>query len=226
MKKTMILILAGALLLAAAGCVNGGNRIQTFGNSDKGLYLYRDISLEDVLIADFDTSKYDLNEYRGFLDEEIAAYNDTHDFVPVLPSARDESAVAMTAPVTVTKCMVTGGKLRQQLLYANAGDFVEYNTEEILKSERKGAKLNAGTLEHVDGAVLAAKILKPDGEELEVNKICLSNDAGKYRFIVTDMDVVLYGDGQIVGYSSGARYDKENNCVIVPGGSVEAVIFK
>ena len=116
MKKAIILLLAGVILLAAAGCVRG-NRVETFGNSDKGIYLYQDLSLEDTLIADFDTARYDLEEYRGFLNKEITAYNDTHDFVPVLPSLRDENATEMTAPVTVVKCVVTGGKLRQQLLW-------------------------------------------------------------------------------------------------------------
>ena len=43
---------------------------------------------------------------------------------------------------------------------------------------------------------------------------------------MTDLKAVLYGDGEIVAYSSNGSYTEDLNCVTSKGGNKVVVVFK
>lgn len=229
MRKKMIRILciaSAAVTLLASGCANSGNQnsIGKFGKVTNGIYLYKDMAVQDSYVEEFDTKKYDLNEYRGFLDEEIAAYNKSNAFHPGDEEVRGEHEPAYTAPITVVKCETGSGNINQQLLYATAEDFLKYNEEEL--ESRGGSTLQTGTLQKVDTKLLTASFVGPDGKDLDVQALCVSKNAAEYRYVICDFAALLYGDGALIGYTKNGSYSAENSCVTVKGGEKVIVIFK
>ena len=69
----LLLVLFAFTLSACKGEVEKGAN-ENFGKGEKDIYIFRDLSVQDVMIADFDTSKYDKDEYLGYLQEEIDTY--------------------------------------------------------------------------------------------------------------------------------------------------------
>ena len=225
-KRITGILLAVSLLIAAAGAAGCKKAsIESFGKSNEGILLYRDLALEDVLIDSFDESKLDFDEYRSLLDEEIGDYNRTNEFRPGDESKRSDKEPEYTAPITVTKCEVSGGKLTQQLLYANVQDYLSYN-EDVIEA-RGGSKLSCGTLAGVDTTILTADIVSPGkGERVDVQALCLAPNAGSYRYVIADFSAVLYGEGEVIGYSANGAYDAATNSVKVNGGEPVIVLYK
>ena len=167
MKKRLtagIVLVALLAITALSGCKDEVI-IGNFGEVGKSLYLYQDLAVQDVLTDEFDTAELDLQEYRGFLDAEIADYNKTADFVAPT-GERGEKEPAFTEPVTVVKCDVTSNQLNQQLIYAAAKDYNAYN-EAYLK-EIGGTGIKCGTLAEADEAILSTNFLDEKGELVDV----------------------------------------------------------
>ena len=231
MKKSLIrifsLVFAAAVILFAAGCQGEAGQktsIGKFGKVTNGLYLYNDLAIQDSYVDEFDTKKYVVAEYRALLDEELAEYNKSHAFHPGNEEVRGEHEPAYTAPITVIRCEAAGGNLNQQLLYATAEDFLGYQAEEL--EGRKGSTLVTGTLAKVDTKILTASYVTPNGKDLDVQQLCVKENAGEYRFIICDFDALLYGDGDLIGYTNNATYNAQNSCVTVKGGQTVIAIFK
>ncbi len=222
MKKWMMTGLAMLLCLAAVltGCKKGSN---AFGAANNGILLYQDLAVEDVMIDDFDPAKYDLDEYKALLNQELTAYNMKNEFKPGSAELRSEKEPIYSAPLTLTKLEQSGKKIKQQILYANTKDFLKYN--EDLLPDRKGSRLSAGTLANVETVVLTAELVNAKGEKLDVEKLCVSKDAANYRYLLCDFAAVLYGEGEIIGYANGS-FDKATGSVTAPGGVLTIVIFK
>ena len=225
LRVTAIIVLVAALLLSV-GCTSNGNQnsIGKFGKVTNGIYLYKDLAVQDSYVEEFDTGKYDLKEYRGFLDEELAEYNKSNAFHPGDEEVRGEHEPEYKAPITVVKCETAGGNLNQQLLYATAEDFIKYNAEEL--EGRQGTTLQTGTLQKVDTKLLTAAFVGPDGKDLDVQALCVSKNASEYRYVITDIQSLVYGDGALIGYTKNGAYSEENSCVTVKGGEKVIVIFR
>ena len=230
MKKNRMAVVCLALTLLAAalfaGCMSNSNQnsIGKFGKVTNGIYLYKDLAVQDSFVEEFDTGKYDLKEYRGFLDEELAEYNKSNAFHPGDEEVRGEHEPEYKAPITVVKCETGDGNLNQQLLYATAEDFLKYNAEEL--EERQGTTLQTGTLAKVDTKLLTAAFVGPDGKDLDVQALCVSKNASEYRYVITDIQSLVYGDGALIGYTKNGAYSEDNSCVTVKGGEKVIVIFR
>lgn len=229
MKKKVIASLIALTILAVlvfTACVRDidKNALNAFGKTANSLYLYADLAIQDVLVADFDPEKYDIEEYRALLEEEIAAYNKTADFVPGSEELRQETEPEYTSPVTLIKAEVEKKYLYQQILYANADDYNAYAKESI--AEMDGTAVRTGRLNTVPSEILKNTFVDTKGAEIDVNAICLSKSASDYRFIIADFNCVLYGDGEIVAMVKGMRYSRENACVGTGDAPIAIVIYK
>ena len=231
MRKTGFkILLAGmlAMTLLATGCIKEETSIGKFGAVTNGIYLYSDLAVQDSTVEEFDTKKYDLAEYRKLLDEEVKAYNTANEFKPGDKELRKDYEPDYVTPVTVVKCEVSGGKIRQQLLYANATDYANYRKENISEpaESENGFTFTVGTLAKVDPAILPAIFVAPSGNAVNVQELCVSSSAAKYRYVICDFEALLYGDGDLVCYTKNATYDADNLCVQVKGGEKVIAIFK
>ena len=227
--EVLLLVLFAFTLSACKEEVEKGAN-ENFGKGEKDIYIFRDLSVQDVMIADFDTSKYDKDEYLGYLQEEIDAYNAGASFVPQTAAEGEEESFTphYTVPVSIASCTTADNKINQQLLYATAADFTKYN-EEFLEEERGGYTLQAGTLPYADASVTGATLIDPDNKEggtLDVNEILTGKNAAKYRYVICNFDAVLYGDGEIAGYTANGSYNSDKDCITVPAGQTVIVIFK
>lgn len=231
MKKRMlfgVISLIMAMVLCTIGC--GGETeapteeeiVGNFGETGKSLYLYKDLAVQDVMTADFDTSDLDLSEYRGLLDTEIAEYNKTADLIAPT-GERGENEPAFTDPVTVVKCEVKDNKLNQQLIYANAKDFTAYN-EAYLK-EIGGSYIKCGTLASVDTEILKTNFVNEKGDIVDVQSLCIDSKAGNYRYIIADFDCHIYGDGKVFAFARGMEYTKNRGSVATGEAKLSIVIF-
>ena len=224
-------VLSAVLLLALTGCQDKGPQgmNQNFGGGAKDIYVYKDLSVQDVMIDDFDTGKYDKDEYVSYLQEELDAYNASAAFVPQTAAEGEEDNFTphFTVPISVASCTVTDNKINQQLLYATAADFTKYN--EAFLEERGGYTLQAGTLPFADASVTGATLIDPDskdGAALDIQNILTGKKADQYRFVICNFDAVIYGDGEVAGYTSNGSFDSSKNCVTVPAGQTVVVLFR
>ena len=219
MKKKMLFLLAACMLIVFTGCSgsgSSGNRNNTFGEETNGLYLMSDLQVKDCMKYDFDTKKYDAKEYEGFLKEELEAYNKDHVY-------QDEDEKTYEA-ITIEKCSADKNVLTQILKYYDIADYLNYNKTELQK--RSGKTAAAGTLDEAAAAVQELKYKNPAGEDVDIQTLINDKKAESYRYLTTDLQAVLYGDGEIIAYSTNASYTQDLNCVTAKGGENVAVIFK
>ena len=232
MKRSLLLSGVMVLLLFSLAACNRKGPVsvsESFGTSTKDVAVFRDLAVQDVMIDDFDTSKYDKDEYLSYLQEDIDAYNSTATFVPQTAAEGEEETFTphYTVPVSVASCTAEENKINQQILYATAADFTAFNEEAL--EERGGHTLQAGTLPFADASVTGAALVDPDsknGENLDVQDILTGRHADDYRFVICNFDAVLYVEGEIEGYTSNAAVDLEKNCVTVPAGETVIVVFR
>ncbi len=241
MRRIRILPLLAAVLLLTAflgGCKRkpvDHNVIAKFGSTNNGILLYKNLSVGDCLFDDFDPAKYDDEEYKGYLQKDVDAYNAEHSFVK--PTSAEESKAAAdgetleagpsfpyAVPLTIEKCKEENGSLCQMFRYATAQDYINFNREEIFK--RGGTTLQAGTLDKADMSVLSTLFVDEDGEAVDVQKLATDKKAGYYRYLTCNFSAVLYGEGEIIGYTQNGSFDKETYSVSVRGGQTVTVIFK
>ncbi len=225
-RITILLLLVLAVgMLCMSGCQEEVKEtIGKFGKVSNGLFLYSDLAVQDSFVDSFDTKRYVLSEYRALLNEELAEYNKTHPFNPGDPEKRSKKEPDYHTAITVVTCETSGQKLVQQLLYATPEDFLEYNAGELAK--RKGSVLKVGTLDRVDTSILTMSYVSPAGKEISVQELCALQNAGDYRYMICDLEALIYGDGQIICFSTNATYNEENICVSARGGEKVVVIFK
>ena len=240
MKKVLITVFLVLGLILAAACgkdpVNsdtepGGSQdtgtskdsrreteveVDTFGNTTNGIYLTSKLEIRDCTLYDFDTSKYDADEYKGFLEEELAEYNAAHSYP-------DEKGKKVSA-IQVEKCTVSKNVLTQILKYYDAADFLEYNKSELQK--RGGSLLKAGTWLSPDSALSSMEFVDPSGKTVDISSWTGESKGGSYRYMICDIKAVLYGEGKVVAYSKDAVYTKDLNCINSAGGKKVAIIFK
>ncbi len=225
-RRFLAAILLPVLAIAVlSGCKH--NTSNAFGELTDSVYLFRDLAIEDLVFSDFDTSKYDAEEFKGYLQEDIDKYNGSHEFVKPEEVALLEGETTfepeITVPIAIAKCAADKNVLDQRLVYANARDYMNYNGEEILK--RGGDHMYTGTLSLVDSSILTTPYTDTKGKEININDLCQKEDAGTYRYIAVNFRAVVYGDGYIVAYSQGGEYDESGNCVKVPGNGREVVVI-
>ena len=150
--KRRLIALAFALLLMGAtliGCVRQEEyeKPNTFGNTKDSFYLYKDLAVMDVLIEPFETAKYDLEEYKGFLKQEIGEYNAAHSYTP--KPAEEGTSASPDEPkysesITLFRCEVDNDLLYQSLLYATAADYNTFPDNQIRLQRKSGAGLVTG----------------------------------------------------------------------------------
>lgn len=228
-KRAIAVLMAVGMILAAAGCGKGKHSgVNTFGNTTNGIYVHKDASVQDVVYYDFDTEKYDADEFRTFLQKELDEYNAGHEFVKPEPETNADGEVvsesAMTAPIEIVECSAKDNELCVQLLYANANDYLTYMAESV--EERGGNTLQSGYLLYADDSVKNAAFVDEDGEAVDMEKILGSKKAEQYRYVICNFESVVYSDGDVCGYTVNGTYSKENNCVSVPAGQEVIVLFK
>lgn len=227
MKRRFGVVLTVAMLVLTfvlSGCAGDKDSLHKFGKTDKSLYLYADMAIQDVIVADFDTKKLDLEEYKGFLEKEVAIYNGAHKFVPGNAEKRLKTEPEYTAPLTIVKCEVSSNMLYQQILYANVNDYNQYNEGNF--EELGGTFVKTGTLAAADPEVLNTAYVTTDGAKVDVKALCNRKDAADYRYIITDFPCALYGDGKIVAIANGMKYEKEISCVGSGSANLSIVIYK
>ena len=218
------------LLSVFGGCVRQEEeeKPNTFGGSKDSLYLFTDLAVQDVIIEDFDTKKYDVNEYKGFLEEEIAEYNKAHAFTP--KANADGSSVSADEPhysesVTLVRCEVQKDKLFQSLLYATAADYNSFPDNQIILSRKNGTGLVTGTLDNAPDVLRKTSFVTPNGTSVDLESIITSQKASEYRFMIADFNCFMYGDGEIIAYASGMEYSKENSCAKTGKAKYAIMIF-
>lgn len=221
----MCVLLLGVL----AGCVriNPEEKLNTFGGTKDSFYLYRDMAVQDVMIEPFDMKKYDVSEYKGFLEEEIAEYNAMH---ALLPKEAGTETLSQDEPrysesVTLVRCEAENDKLYQSLLYATAADYNTFPDNQLILSRKKGSGLITGTLQDAPEFVLNTKFVTPSGTSVDLQAIVTSEKAAEYRYMVADFSCVMYGDGDIIAYASGMEYSAENSCAGIGKAKYAIMIF-
>ena len=209
-------------------------KIDTFGSTANSLFVYSNLVFQDIMLADFDTSKYDVEEFRGFLEADIASYNSTHNFkMQVTRKDADgniiEPPIRYTHPIEIKKLEAVDNVLNQQLLYATAEDFLEYNSDTLKK--RGGSLLKVGKVSGNESEI-PSSYTGPKGDTVSVSALLKDSetggkaeDADAYYFVICDFDAVIYSDGEFVGVNGGT-YDSETNSVIVEGGTAATVIYR
>ena len=217
------------LLGVLAGCVRveEEEKLNTFGGTKDSFYLYRDMAVQDVTIESFDMKKYDIGEYKGFLEEEIAEYNEMH---ALLPKDAGTETLSQDEPrysesVTLVRCEAENDKLYQSLLYATAADYNTFPDNQIVLSRKKGSGLITGTLADAPEFVLNTKFVTPSGTSVDLEAIVTSEKAAEYRYMVADFSCVMYGDGDIIAYASGMEYSAENSCAGIGKAKYAIMIF-
>ena len=233
MKKRSISVMLTAILMTGtvllSGCQESHHTGGTgFGETNNGIYLNRDLTIVDCMTADFDMSKYDAAEYAGFLQQEIDAYNASVEFVAPSQETNSNgetvSEPSLTHPVEIERCEAKENVLYQELIYATANDFLQFNGEEL--ASRGGTTLKVGTLDRADSSILTMNFVDEKGEAYDLQKVYEGEKAGEYRYIMCDYEAVLYGAGDIVCYTTGAKFDEKDYSLSVPTGSMVIVIFK
>ncbi|GEM_PF-2470748 len=233
MKKTnritrgILLLLALVFGLSMAGCT--GPQGKNFGDQTNGLYLMNDLYIQDSLVENFDITKYNLKEYEGFLDDELAEYNANHPFTaPAVKTDRNGNALTpeVTCPIEKKVCEVKTGWIYQQLRYATAEDFMTYNAYTI-RYDRGGTKLLVGKFDgEIDAELLGAQYVKPDGKAVSIDELYFSKNAADYRYIAVDFTANLYGEGNLVAYSTNGVYSMEGGYVAAEAGQWTIAIFE
>jgi len=221
MKKLTVIVLVSALILATmASCKL--KKTSKFGESNNGLQLYNDLSVEEVVIESFDTKKYDLDEYKGFLEEELAAYNKDNTFKKneYHTTAQHE----LTASIAIVTCEVKGNEILQRMIFATAEDYTKYSVDAL--AERKGTQVVAGDLTQMTAGMGEVSYTDKDGKSISLTDYSGGSKATNYLYIGTDAEALLYGEGTLIGFSKGGVYDKEGDCVKVSGGEMVYAIFK
>ena len=217
------------LLGVLAGCVRveEEEKLNTFGGTKDSFYLYRDMAVQDVMIEPFDMKKYDISEYKGFLEEEIAEYNAMHALLPKEAGAEtlSQDEPRYSESVTLVKCEAQNDKLYQSLLYATAADYNTFPDNQIILSRKKGSGLITGTLKDAPEFVLNTKFVTPSGTSVDLEAIVTSEKAAEYRYMVADFSCVMYGDGDIIAYASGMEYSAENSCAGIGKAKYAIMIF-
>ena len=104
---------------------------------------------------------------------------------------------------------------------------------DALASRRNDAEvlsaMQAGTLPFADASVTGATLIDPDskdGAALDIQNILTGKKADQYRFVICNFDAVIYGDGEVAGYTSNGSFDSSKNCVTVPAGQTVVVLFR
>lgn len=228
-KKALAVLFAVCMIFSAAGCGRGGHGgVNSFGNTTNGIYVHKDASVQDVVYYDFDTEKYDVDEFRTFLQAELDEYNNSHEFIKPEPETNADGEVvsesSMTAPIEIVECSAKNNELCVQLLYANTGDYLTYMAESV--EERGGNTLQSGYLLYADASVQNAAFVDEDGDAIDMEKLLGSKKADRYRYVICNFESVIYSDGNVCGYTVNGTYSKENNCVTVPAGQEVIVLFK
>ncbi len=228
-KRAFAVLLAAGMIFTAAGCNKDGHSgINTFGNTTNGIYVHKDASVQDVVYYDFDTEKYDADEFRTYLQAELDEYNGSHEFVKPEPETNADGEVvsesSMTAPIEIVECSAKDNELCVQLLYANASDYLTYMAESV--EARGGNTLQSGYLLYADASVQNAAFVDEDGEAVDMEKLLGSKKAEEYRYVICNFESVIYSDGDVYGYTTNGNYSKDNNCVSVPAGQEVIILFR
>lgn len=226
---TAALLPMAVLLSFGCGCKRGSTPIPTvgqFGAADQGIYLYKDLAVQDAEVQAFPEDRYDLEEYKGILTKEVNEYNKKNaaSFQPGDPAKRNSYEPEYSAPMTLIKLEVKDGNVFQELLYATAADYTKYRANEI--AEKNGEALKAGTLDKAGAEILKHAFVSPQGGSFDAAAQAVAENAGEYRYLYADFSALLYGDGDIIAYSKGAEYDKENKLVKSKDGEPVIVIFR
>ena len=188
----------------------------TFGNTTNGIYLLSDLRLKECILYDFDTKKYDSKEYSELLEQELAEYNKKHVYKDA--EGKDTPAIA------IEKVDVSKNVLTQILTYYDTADYLEYNKGELQK--RSGKTLETGTLAAPNSTILSYTYVDKKGEAVNLEELVSSKEASEYRYVICDLQAVLYGEGKVVAYTTNGTYTEDLNCVTVKGGSPVAVIYR
>ena len=232
-KRRLIGAIFACLLAAATlfGCVRieEYNKPNTFGGTNNSFYLYKDLAVQDVMIEPFDMKKYDVNEYKGFLQEEIGEYNAAHSFTPK-PTTEDGTSASPDEPkysesVTLVRCEAEEDLLKQSLLYATAADYNSFPDNQIRLSRKKGSGLVTGTLADAPELFLKTSFVTPNGTNMDVASIMSSQKASEYRYMLADFNCFMYGDGDVIAYASGMEWSAENACAGLGKAKYAIMIF-
>ncbi|MBR5340192.1 MAG: hypothetical protein IK150_08950 [Lachnospiraceae bacterium] len=220
-----LLLILGLL----CGCVRKDEteKLNTFGGTKDSFYLFTDLAVQDVTIENFETKKYDVKEYQGFLEEEIAEYNRTHAYTPKSADGASHSPDEphYSESVTLVRCEVLNEKLFQSLLYATAADYNSFPDNQIVLSRKNGSGLVTGTLADAPDVLRKTSFVTPNGTSVDLESIITSQKAAEYRFMLADFSCVMYGDGEIIAYANGMEYSKENNCAGIGKAKYAIMIF-
>ena len=218
----------GCALFSGCSCsaCNKGPKVQTFGNVTNGIYYYADRHLQDVFISEFDESRYDAAEFAGYLEADLEEYNKDHPYVCPVYLDKDGNQVptnTLTKAITIERCSSKNNEITIRLMYGTVKDYVNYNAEEITK--RGGTVLESGVMTQDSASLLSLSYVNTEGEAVDFNDLLKSRRAPEYRYVTCDFEAVLYGEGDIVGYTTNGSYDPKGNCVNVPAGQRVTVIF-
>lgn len=237
--KRMIPIIAAALLLLSgtllAACGIGEVPPEpdekVYGEADGSIYIYANSAVTDVFVTDFDTAKYDLDEFKGYLVQDIEAYNASAPFTPQKTETTEEGEtieppIRYSKPVEIKSMTAKDGKMNLQLLYATPADFFAWQKlyDEDAFNARHGSVLKTGRF--LDDPSLQTKtFVNREGEPIEMEKFLEKKYIEDVRYVTSDVAGLLFSDGAIIGYTEGASLDSEKNCFNVKGGQAITVLY-
>ena len=233
MKKRFISA-AGAVLLLfvccfglfACGEEEKPDDIKVFGSVDGSIYVYSNSAIKDCSIVDFDTSKYDIEEYSDLLEEDIDLFNEDMPFTPQ-EGNEGKKTEKPTQPVAISSIEAKDNQMTLQLLYATPADFFAWQKhyDEKAFNERGGSVIESGSLQD-DPSVQELSFIDREGEPLDMEKLLKNKKIESVYYVTIDVGCILYSEGNILAYTAGADLDSENNNFRVQGGQKITVLYQ
>lgn len=178
MRNWLIVLLAVSLLMTS-GC---GFSRETLNEST--IIINRDGTIDSVIAEDFPSDKYDVNELRQMIHDNIWAYNNTHD----------------SGDIKLLSCNVTDDFATVEIKYNSASDYADFNDRDFF----------FGTVSSALDAGYARKATLKNAHGDNTVSGTMINDLSTYHMVVFDESVNVMTYASVLYYSSNLDVLEDN----------------
>lgn len=167
-NKILVLLVAFSLLLCGCGFSNEKSTEST-------IIINKDGTIKSIVVEEFPQDKYDENELRQMIRDNVWAYNNSHD----------------TGDVKLVSCEVVNNVATLTMLYNSSSDYAEFNDKDFyfgtVSAARDAGYAKSATLKNAHG----------------VNTVSGSaiDDLATYHMVVFDEDVLVKTYASVLYYS-------------------------
>ena len=177
--KNWLIVLMAVSLLTVSGC---GFSHETINEST--IIINRDGTIDSVIVEDFPVNKYDENELRQMIHDNVWAYNNTHD----------------SGDVKLISCNVADDMVTVEMMYNSGTDYADFNDRDFyfgtVSAARDAGYAKNATLNNAHGDNTVS------GEMI--------NDLATYHMVVFDENVNVMTYGSVLYYSSNLEILADN----------------